>query len=135
MARKIKHGGHGKHSSDAHAAMLYPSTTRKGDPTVRCTYPDKVVRCRNKDELEETLAFYSRPMIDDMVKPSKSNRLYYIQRIRPALRYFCKKYGVTIPKALEGNGRWEDYEPQTKLKIFGVQDFRTLEFPAKHLGK
>lgn len=134
MSKKVKHGSSSRYRFDSQAALLYPSKDSKGKATVRCLYPDEVIKCRNNEELNNLLEHYSKPDIDAVVSATKSSRLHYIQRIRPALRYYCAKFGTKVPNWLEGNGKWEDMDSQSKQKKFGVSSFRVLEFPVDYLG-
>lgn len=123
----------GRHGLESKAAMMYPSLDKNDKPTIRTVFPDEVVRPADAEELKELLQQYTQPRIDSMVKGDPAHRLHYIQRIRPALRYFCKKFGMPIPRALEGNGAWGGLPRESCLKTFGVPYLRVLEFPSKHL--
>lgn len=123
----------GYQTQEPRAAKFLPAVQADGSPTVHLAYPDYFVRPENADDLKEYFARWLKPNIDQL-GDTPDDRLTYIQQIRPALRYFCKKYNVQIPSTLEGNGVWESMSVEDKLKTFGVAKFLTLEFPAKHLA-
>lgn len=57
-----------------------------------------------------------------------STRRWHIERERPALRYFCRKFGVPVPGWLEGCGGYEAASPATFKKLFGDRPLHPVEF-------
>ncbi len=83
------------------------------------TSPADVIEVDSRQELNHQLNYYSRPIIpfDNPV-----GRKFFMENIRPALRYYCIKFGVEVPEWLEeethfghGNGSPEEME-----MMFGV---------------
>lgn len=90
--------------------------------------PDKIVKCRSKDELKRLLDWYSYPFIAHRVPDNVAARRRYVEEVRPALRWFCKKYGEKVPTWLEGNGHYDELPPEEREKLFGAEPFKVREF-------
>ena len=101
----------------------------KGDSfSFEYRHPDNIVKCRDKAELERLLAWYSYPFIKHTVPDSPIARRRYVEQVRPALRWFCKKYSVKIPEWLEGNGHYDEMSGDEAKDFFGDGDLRVHEF-------
>ena len=65
---------------------------------LKITTPSQVVSIHTKDELEAQLQHYDRPFVSHVVPDNQQARRNYVEAIRPALRYYCAKFGVKVPK-------------------------------------
>lgn len=106
-------------------------TVNRGDGTkgIEVNTPEMVLPVHNKEELEAQLKHYARGLLSLTVADSVSARRKYIELIRPALRYYCKKYSVEPPKWLAT----DDYYTKTmsaseRQTNFGMKPLRIGEF-------
>lgn len=76
-------------------------------------------RCTSKVSLESLLQHYANPHIRLIVPDSVFARRFYVERVRPALRWFCKKYGVSTPSWLNGNAHYDELPPEQFAEYFG----------------
>lgn len=106
-------------------------TTQRGDGTkgVEVHTPEKTLPVYSKDELEAQLKHYAKTLMSLHTGASVAARRKYVELIRPALRYYCKKFNVKAPKWLAT----DDYFTQTmtaseRQKQFGLKPLRIGEF-------
>lgn len=90
--------------------------------------PSMVVHIKDKEELKLQLEHYKKPFIGDLVPNSKIARRNLVEHVRPALRYWCKKFGQEIPEWLQNEDEWTKMEDQQKLDFFGVTKLTVKEF-------
>jgi len=90
--------------------------------------PDKIVTCRNKEELHKLLEWYSYPFIKMRMPDDPKVRRRYVEQVRPALRWFCKKFQVDIPDWLQGNAHYDSMEPEEAEDFFGKDPLQVFEF-------
>lgn len=90
--------------------------------------PAKVVRCHNKEALQSLLNFYSYPFIKMRLPDDPAARRRYVEQVRPALRWFCKKFQTEIPQWLLGNAHYDDMPGKEKSDYFGPGDLKVFEF-------
>lgn len=64
--------------------------------------PSHVMKVETRGELQHLLRFYNKPILRD-VSQTPYGRRYFMEYIRPTLRYYCKKLGVEIPDWLQGD--------------------------------
>lgn len=81
--------------------------------------PALVLPVETRAELNAQLDFYGVPFFR-FAQPYE--RKFYMENLRPALRYYCLKYAVDIPEWLEeethfGHG---DGEAEEMMEMFGV---------------
>ena len=82
--------------------------------------PERVLpKITSKEKLLGVLDWYSYPFIRHRVPDSPDARRRYVELVRPALRWFCKKYGVEVPKWLEGNAHYDQLDPEEHEEMFG----------------
>jgi len=106
-------------------------TQMRGDGTkgVEVHTPEKVLPIYNKEELEAQLKHYAKILSSLHTANSIAARRKYVELIRPALRYYCKKYNVDVPGWL----KTDDYYTKTmsvaeRQKQFGMAPLRIGEF-------
>lgn len=109
--------------------ILSPITKPNGRKGVKVTKPGDVFRCEDKEDLQEALKHFSKPLLKHLVPDSQMARRKYVEKIRPALRYYCKKFGVKVPTWLVDDKYYtERMSSQEKLKAFGTDNLKIREF-------
>jgi len=86
--------------------------------------PHEILNIRSKQQLEDQLKIYSHPapkMAGSGFIKSKKAMSHLIEWVFPALRWFCKVYGVKIPDWLHGHGWAEKMSVTTCNKLFGKE--------------
>ena len=68
------------------------------------TTPASVLMIHSAEELTERLNAYSDPIKNRVVKNTPKARRWYVEKILPALRFYCDRYGVDQPDWLATNG-------------------------------
>jgi hypothetical protein len=106
-------------------------THMRGDGTkgIEVHTPEKVLPVYHKEELEAQLKHYARFLTNLHTANSVAARRKYVELIRPALRYYCKKFNVDAPSWLAS----DDYYTKTmsvheRQKQFGMAPLRIGEF-------
>lgn len=106
-------------------------TEMRGDGTksVAVHTPEKVLPIHDVEELQHQLKHYARTLMKHTTVDSVHARRKYVELIRPALRYYCKKFNVKVPKWLAN----DDYYAKTmsvdeRQKMFGMAPLRIGEF-------
>lgn len=102
-------------------------------PVIHALTPSSVMVVHDADDLQRKLEQFEDPHSDAIPK-SKEGRRWYVERVRPALRFYCKRYGVDVPDWLSSDEQWEVMSEEEKLAKFGrtdlkVRDFMKLNFP------
>lgn len=82
----------------------------------------------SKEDLVHSLNYHSNPHIKMHTPDSPEARRYHVEKTRPALRWFCKKFGVNAPAWLEGNMHYDEIEPELFKELFGEGPFNVREF-------
>lgn len=100
-----------------------------GTKSIDVQTPEKVLPCHTAEELKEQLKHYAQGLLSLTTANSQVARRKYVELIRPALRYFCKKFNVEVPKWLAN----DDYYAKTmsaaeRQKNFGMKPLRIGEF-------
>jgi hypothetical protein len=91
-------------------------------------HPDKIVKCRSREELQRLLDWYSCPFVKMRVPDQPVARRRYVEQVRPALRWFCKRYHVDIPEWLKGNAHYDTMPKDEFSDYFGEGDLKVFEF-------
>lgn len=89
--------------------------------------PYSVIVVTSVDDLERKLRDFADP-IPGAVKNTRRGRRWYVEKILPALRYFCRKYQVDPPDWLADVGRWRDLSKGDSERLFGPGELRLREF-------
>jgi len=115
--------------------ILEPYHKKNGKKGIRITRPSDVTDIGDKEELEAALAHYSKPLLQHLVPDSQHARKHYIERIRPALRYYCKKFGKKVPKWLETDDYYlKRMSDEEKNQQFGTTELHVHEFSKFRAG-
>lgn len=95
-------------------------------------YPHEILNIRRKVDLEHALELFSHPfpMMDG--SPAihhKSGMRFLAEWIYPALRWYCRVYGVTPPPWLEEGKTWADHlGAGDRIKAFGKKPLDAREW-------
>jgi hypothetical protein len=95
---------------------------------VRVTSPDKVLPIHDEKELKLQLEHYSRGILKFICPNSTFARLFYVEKTRPALRFYCAKFGVAVPEWLKNEDYFLSLTEREKLDLFGTTELRPREF-------
>lgn len=98
------------------------------EPSLHVLTPSSVLVVPGKDDLELKLDAFSDPVANGVVRNTPRDRRWYVEKILPALRYYCDKYDVEQPGWLVGNSHWEGMEEDEKEQLFGPGELRLREF-------
>lgn len=110
-------------------AHLDLSKDENGQWSMKYHTPERVFpRLKSKEALEGELEFHSNPFIKMHTPDNVSARRYHVERQRPALRWFCKKYGVECPPWLEGNMHYDSLPPDQFKELFGEDKLKVREY-------
>lgn len=120
-------------TKDKQAWIMKPMMKQDGSQGLQVVYPHDILDIHDDKKLKGLLDYYSNPMFSSVVGDSPRSRLFYVEKIRPALRYFCKRYGVDIPDWLEKDDEFTGLPQKEKVKLFGTADIPIVEFRSKHL--
>lgn len=92
------------------------------------TTPMSVLMIHNANELNERLEAFSDPIKNKVVKNTPKDRRWYVEKILPALRFYCDRLGVEKPDWLATNGHWERMSPEEQKNLFGPEPLRLRDF-------
>ncbi len=109
--------------------VIFRSAKRKdGSKGVEAWSPEKVVEIHTHEELEAQLAHYSK-LLSQSLPDDSSTRRHHVELVRPALRFYCKKFGVEPPKWLAKDDYYTDHlKDSDRKRIFGEGPLRIGEF-------
>lgn len=96
--------------------------------TYQYRHPSNIIKCRSKEELAHLLDWYSCPFIKQRLPDSLVARRRFVEQVRPALRWFCKRYHVDVPGWLKGNAHYEDMAGDEAKDFFGDGPLQVFEF-------
>jgi hypothetical protein len=99
-----------------------------GGPGIHVVTPASVLQVGDVDDLQEKLDAYSDPIKNGVVKNNTKARRWYVEKVLPALRYFCDRYEVSQPDWLATNGHWERMTDEDKTRLFGSEPLKLREF-------
>lgn len=110
--------------------VVFRTTTRgDGSKGVDVHTPEKVLPIHSKDELEAQLAHYAKLLMTLHTASNVAAHRKYVELIRPALRYYCKKYNVKAPNWLATDDLYtKTMSAQERQKLFGSRPLRIGEF-------
>ncbi len=100
-----------------------------GTKGIEAHTPEKVLPIHDKKELEAQLKHYAKFLLTLTTANTVAARRKYVELVRPALRYYCKKFNVQAPQWLAN----DDYFTKTmdtamRQKMFGTRPLRIGEF-------
>lgn len=93
--------------------------------------PETVLPIPNARELRAQLDHYSRPFLDHNLPgdpPSPFVRRWYVEKTRPALRWYCARFGIEVPDWLHGNGLWDRIDDEERATLFGPGPLAPVAF-------
>jgi hypothetical protein len=90
--------------------------------------PSSVLMIHSAEELNERLEAFSDPIKNKVVKNTPKERRWYVEKVLPALRFYCDRMGVEQPSWLATNGHWERMEDEEKQQLFGPEPLKMREF-------
>lgn len=99
-----------------------------GGPALHVATPASVLVVRDADDLRAKLSAYSDPVKNKVVKNTAKDRRWYVEKVQPALRYYCDRFEVDVPDWLATNGHWERMSDEEKEKLFGPEPLKLREF-------
>jgi len=106
-------------------------TVNRGDGKkgIEAHTPEKVLPIHDKKELEAQLKHYAKFLLSLTTGSNVAARRKYVELIRPALRYYCKKFNVQAPKWLANDDYYtKTMDTATKQQMFGMRPLRIGEF-------
>jgi len=106
-------------------------TTNRGDGTkgIDVHTPEKVLPVHSKDELEAQLKHYAKFLLALHTADNTAARRKYVELIRPALRYYCKKFNTKMPDWLASDDYYtKTMSVQERQQMFGNRPLRIGEF-------
>lgn len=98
------------------------------DDGLHVVTPASVMSIHDADELRQKLDAYSDPIKNKAIKNTTEDRRWYVEKILPALRFFCDRYGVDQPGWLATNGHWDRLSGDEKVRLFGPEPIKMREF-------
>ena len=98
------------------------------DPVLHVLTPASVLVVLGKEDLEQKLHAFSDPISNGVVRNVPRDRRWYVEKILPALRFYCQKYDVEVPGWLVGNNHWEGKPKAEQEQLFGPGELRLREF-------
>lgn len=87
------------------------------------TCPDHVLKVHDEAELQQKLESYK-----DFHSSDPDDMLNYVEKIRPALRYYCNALEVGVPDWLTDDSHLLAGDDAEKMEMFGTNDVRVREF-------
>lgn len=100
----------------------------EGGPSLNALTPSSVLVVLGPDDLKNKLAAFEDPVRNGVVRNSPRGRRWYVEKILPALRFYCGKYDLEQPDWLVGNNHWEGMPKPDQELLFGPGDLKLREF-------
>jgi hypothetical protein len=97
-------------------------------PSLHVLTPTSVLVVLDEEDLDKKLDAFSDPIQNGVVRNSPRGRRWYVEKILPALRYYCDKYEVEQPGWLVGNNHWKGMSKPEQERLFGPGELRLREF-------
>lgn len=119
-----------KRSRQDHVCLeIVPDATMpKTGKSIRVTTPADMVDIDSKEELAAQLEHYHQPLIRNVVPDAPAARKRYVEWLRPALRYYCAKFGMKVPDWLANDSYYLELPPEEKIDLFGTTDLKIRKF-------
>lgn len=87
--------------------------------------PEDIYRVETRQALDALLAYFGQDIPLPVFSGSVYSRRYYVQLIRPTLRWFCQRFAVEVPSWLEKHGR---YPAEELEELFGSESMFVAEW-------
>ncbi len=113
---------------DHFAFELQDNPKSKTGKSPKMTAPSSIIRIPDREELRLQLKHYSRPFIKHQLPDNQFARKTYVEKVRPALRYYCQKFGINVPDWLKDERYFENLPDKEKLDMFGTLELKIAEF-------
>jgi hypothetical protein len=97
-------------------------------PALHVATPGSVLVISSVEQLQERLVAFSDPVKNKVVQNTTKARRWYVEKVLPALRYYCGRFGVEQPGWLATNGHWERMTDEEKQRLFGPEPLKLREF-------
>lgn len=111
---------------DFFQAYIVPGKGEK--PTLMMLTPSMVLHVPDRDELEHQLEYYNTLFISQVGAQEPQARRWYVEHMRPCLRYWCHKFGKEIPSWLENEETYTEMPDDQKQELFGTTELEIQEF-------
>ncbi len=106
---------------------LVPGKDKKGfRPMV--TSPSDVLQIHTPEEMQARLQHYQRFVGLKIMYDTQGARKRYVEKVRPALRYYCKKFSVAVPDFLKNDRYYTTLPDEEKQELFGTTQLNIREF-------
>lgn len=101
----------------------------KGKVRARLAFPHDYVKVKNKKDLKSVLEQFGHHVAWWTLLPNSTfARRNFVERVRPAIRYYCEKYQVEIPGWLANDKQFEELPPSKKKELFGKEDISIVKW-------
>lgn len=109
--------------------VIFRSKKREdGSKGVEAWSPERVVEIHTHEELESQLQHYSQ-MLSQSLPEDKDVLRHHVELVRPALRFYCKKFQVEPPKWLADDKYFTEHLTDSdRARMFGDKPLRIGEF-------
>lgn len=87
------------------------------------TFPSDVLKVADVQALTVQLLRYK-----EYSSKKPEEMLRYVEKIRPALRFFCGAFATGVPEWLQTDAHLVDVPDEEKQRVFGTTDIHTREF-------
>lgn len=108
--------------------FMLDATEDADGPGIHVITPMSVLMIHDADELDERLEAFSDPVKNKVVQNTPKARRWYVEKILPALRFYCDRLGIDKPDWLATNGHWERMTDEEKHQLFGPEPLKLREF-------
>lgn len=98
------------------------------DPALHVTTPASVFVIGDANQLQEKLDAFSDPIKNGAIKNTEKDRRWYVEKVLPALRFYCDRLGVKQPDWLATNGHWMRMTDEEKQRLFGPEPIKLRDF-------
>lgn len=89
---------------------------------------DVIPGVHSATDTQAALDFYANPFIHGHLPDGKHPQRWHVQRTRPALRWFCKKYNLEVPPWLKGNGIYDNMTEEERQEHYGQPELLVNDF-------
>ena len=115
--------------ADYHAVEAFHDHNGKPQ-NIQFHSPNTILPNINSPEDVQTLVdYYSHDVYwQDTLPDDTFARCWYVEKIRPALRYYCQKFGIQIPAWLTNEDRYKNLPESQKSKLFGKSNIVPIVF-------
>lgn len=109
--------------------VIFRSKKRKdGSKGVEAWSPERVVAIHTHEELDAQLRHYSQLLSQSLPSDPEVLR-HHVELVRPALRFYCKKFEVEPPKWLADDKYFTEHlSDSDRARMFGDKPLRIGEF-------